>query len=702
VEPIYVVQGAVKVKPVIPSILPADTTSAAAEIGTYSDYVNTQASLLMRDGNILQAVADELSHRDLGFLSGVPQNRIEKIVSLLSPVKRNIGPERILREAIARKTITATAVPRTELIAVTMRSRSVSDAKAVVDTFLHNYIDKSGTEADTRENQNLQRLESEMKAVQNRLRAARQEIRDLADQYGTTALGPRQEMEFNVQARLMSELIQLESQRIAAEATVGLLEKTDKVELSPEQIVSARREYVNSDPMVAELSKRVVEMDRDLITRQALLVKHPTLSQEQTALENMKKTLEAKRKELEQEFDSTLEARQKEAAQQRVAAAKMELDRIQAHHDKIRSVVDLQDTKAQQVGRTNMDIQDRQFQVQADQDEYDALYRRAKALEREQQRPARVELAYEADLLETNDRRVQLTVAAVIGALACGFGLAFLRDRTDKTLQTPADVMRQLDLPVLGTTTSSRAVKPALLAEQIAGDYQTIRTNLGLVSEGGMPRRIVVSSAGTREGKTTFAVNLATSLAKSGKKVLLVDGDLRKPDIGQMLNIPREAGHLQDVLLGAEPSSVVYVSPVSGLHVLAANPRHMADPYELLTSSVAAEQIERLAREYDHVIIDSPPALAFPDALVWAKLADAVVLVSFAGQTTAPDLKEAKERFARGRTRVLGAVLSNVPLDQGLYRHAYTYRVRSAAGRDANKPHKLLLASDKPEDSSDA
>jgi succinoglycan biosynthesis transport protein ExoP len=316
-------------------------------------------------------------------------------------------------------------------------------------------------------------------------------------------------------------------------------------------------------------------------------------------------------------------------------------------------------------------------------------------LEMEQQRPARIETAYWADVTDTNDRRPQLATAAVFGALACGLGLAFLRDRMDKTLQTPDDVTRHLDLPVLGTTTSSRTLKPALFAEQIAGDYQTIRANLGLQYNGGMPRRLVVSSAGTREGKTTFAVNLATSLAKSGKKVLLIDGDLRKPDVGQMLNVPKDAAYLQDVLLGGNPSSTAYVLPSSGLHVLAANPRHMTDPYELLTSSMAAEQVERLAREYDHLIIDSPPVLAFPDALVWAKLADAVVLVSFAGQTTAPDLKEAKERFERGRARVLGAVLSNVPVDQSLYRYAYTYRVRGASGRKANKPKKLLLASQK-------
>ena len=382
----------------------------------------------------------------------------------------------------------------------------------------------------------------------------------------------------------------------------------------------------------------------------------------------------------------------------------MEKKLIDARYQALSARVSQEDTQAHKVGLAHMDIEYLKSQVQVDQDQYDTLYRRMKALDMERlQTASRIDKAYEANVVETNDRRIQLATAAVLGALACGFGLALLRDRMDKTLQTPEDVTRQLDLPVLGTTTSSRTLKPALFAEQIAGDYQTIRTNLGLMNDGGLPRRLVVSSAGTREGKTTFAVNLATSLAKSGKKVLLIDGDLRKPDVGQMLNVPKDTGYLQDVLLGGDVSGIAYVSPASGLHVLAANPRHMADPYELLTSSMAAEQMERLMREYDHIVIDSPPALAFPDALVWAKLADAVVLVGFVGQTMGPDLKEAKERFTRGRARVLGAVLNNVPVDQGLYRYAYTYRARSTAeARKAHKSKKLLLASQKPGDNGGA
>ncbi len=697
VEPHYLVQGAVKVSPVIEGVL--GTYATSRELGGYGDFVNTEATMLTSSGPVLQLIADDLAGRDLPFIRGEPQSRIGELLGRIWPMKRNVGPMQILREAIADRTITASPLPRTELLAVAMRSSHLEEAKTIVDSFLRNYVAYYGDFENKSDTKALARLETQATESLKSIMNEREQIRALADEFGTVALGPRQEMEFNVQARLTTELIQLEAQRITAEANVGLLEKMKKLDLSPEQAVSLRREYVNSNPLVSELSKSAVALEQDLIVaQQTHQPGHPELVRRQAILEAFTKRLDEQRQKLEQEYDSGMDSRLEQAAQQRLVAAKMDLERIKAHYDALKARVNQQDDQAQKTGRKNLDIQDRQFKLQVDQEMYDTLARNIKTRQMELQRSPRVVPAYWADVAETNDRRVQLATAAVIGALACGLGLAFLRDRMDKTLQTPEDVLRYLDLPVLGTTTSSRTLKPALFAEQIAGDSQTIRTNLGLSYDGGLPRKLVVSSAGTREGKTTFAVNLATSLAKSGKKVLLIDGDLRKPDVGQMLNVPKDSGYLQDVLLGSDPSGIVYVSPSSGLHILAANPRHMADPYELLTSSTAAEQIERLAREYDHVIIDSPPALAFPDALVWAKLADAVVLVSYAGRTTAPDLQEARERFVRGRARVLGAVLSNVPLEQSLYRYAYTYRVRGTAAAQVQKSKRLLLASKKPGD----
>ena len=699
VEPQYVVTGAVRVAPMVSGIL--NPEGDRGEIASYGEFVNTQAILLMSSGTTLQAIADDLGDRNLGFFSGQPQTRLEKLLAMIVPTAGPVDPEAVLRDAIAEKKITAGHLPRTELLSVTLTGNNLDEAKIIVDSFLRNYVARYGTERAQDENKALTSLERRQNELLTRILDQRKNIRALADEFGTEMLDPRQEMEMSRQTQLLTELTRLEAQKIGAEARVSLLEKVETAEVSPEQVMAGRREFVNSDPLIQELSQSIVQLEQDLIASQLTLMPgNPNLTQRQALLDSFTQKLDERTKKLEEEYDGGLEDRLAESAQRQLVAAENELARIQAHHDRLREVLAEQDIQTRAVGRTNLDIQDRQYQVQIDQEMYDQISRRIKWLDMEREQDPRVELAYMADLQSEADKRGKYSIATVFAALACGMGMALLRDKLDKRLQTPDDVSRHLDLPVLGTTTSSRTVKAALFADQIAGDYQTIRTNLGLLN-GGIPKRLVVSSAGMREGKTTFAVNLATSLAKSGKKVLLIDGDLRKPDIGYMLNLSNGSAGLQDVLLGEDPSGIVSVLPASGLHVLVANPRHLGDAYELLTSATAAEQVERLSRDYDHIVIDSPPTLAFPDALVWARLTDAVVLVGFAGQTTAPELNEAKERFLRMRARVLGAVLSNVPADLSLYRYAQSYKAKTAArsARKASKPRRLLLATQDSDDS---
>jgi len=703
VAPEYTVQGAVRVAPSVESILTGESSGGGGRDG-YSNFLNTQAKILT-SGPILQRIADDLKDRNLTMFSGKPQTLLGHLKAKLRPAPTGpVDPAVVLKGAVGGERITAGHIMHTELMAVTMKSGNASEAKQVVDAFLRHYEAMYGNDSLEKENENLRVLEAQRDELKAKMERRQAQIRAMADEYGTVALDGREEMELRRQAMLLGELTKLEAQRIALEANVGLLEETETASLTPDQIVAARKDYVNSDPMITELSASIVAIEHDLLVAKTNLNPgNPTLIKSEQLLETFRQTLEEKTRQLEQEFDEGLEERLKIAATQRLANAKAQIEGVAKHEELLRDVFNKQDIQTRQVGQTNLGIQDVQLELALEKELYDTISRRIKVMEMERQQRPRITPAYRADVIGTDDRRVKLAAAVVFGAMACGLGLAFLRDKLDKTLQTPEDVARHLGLPILGTTTSSRTIKPAQFAEQIAGDYQTIRTNLRLLANGGMPRKLAVCSPGMREGKTTFAVNLATSLAKSGKKVLLIDGDLRKPDVRYMLKLSNGTLGVQDVLLGEDPSSAIISVPESGLHVLPANSRHLADVYELLVSSMAHDQIERMGREYDHVIIDTPPALAFPDALVWAKLTDAVVLVGFAGQTTAPELKEAKERFARIRARVLGAILSNVPAEQGLYRYGYGYRARTTdpVGR-ASKRKRLLLPAQGPEEGSRA
>lgn len=678
IEPLYSVTGAIRVAPILMNILSGEKDSGG--ISNYESFVNTEAQRIT-SSQVVERVADDLSGKKLSFLEDETAEPVKKLRRKLDGTKPQ--PVTILKEAIFNGVITAEFNRRTELIKVTMKSLYPQEAEQIVNSFIRNYMAVEVASSTDKEGQNLNVLENERKVLAEKLQSQRTAITQLAHEYGTVALTGRQDMMLQRVSSLLSELTKVEARKIGLETQVQLLEQAPEQTTSPEDLIRMREEYISRDPTVASMTANIAQLDQAyVVASQILTPTNPELAQKAELLKTLKEHLEERKKEAGESFNGIMTKEIDKANDQKLTNAKTELEQVEVYENRLREILTKEDSETVGLGRKQLTIQDLQDQLNLTKQLYDQVNRRIQELEMERKRPARISVEHMADVSEIRDKRIKYSIALIFGAAACGMLLAFLRDKADRSLRTPDDVVRRLGIPILGTTTGPRTVKAALLPAHITEDYQTIRANLGLLNEG-MPKKVVVTSPGIQEGKTTFAINLATSIAKSGKKVLLIDGDLRKPDIGYLLNLPRGCRGLQDVLSGREFDHVVWSIPSTGLDVLSADSRNAADAYELLILPLTAQQINTISQRYDHVIIDTPPVLAFPDAFVWAKLADAVILTSFAGQTTAEDLRTATERLKQINVRILGIVLNNVQAGHGYYRYGYNYYYSQGANPQA-------------------
>ena len=325
------------------------------------------------------------------------------------------------------------------------------------------------------------------------------------------------------------------------------------------------------------------------------------------------------------------------------------------------------------LGRKQLVIKDQQEQFALTEEMYDTVRRRIQEFEVERKRPAQISVAYTAASMLSKDQRFKLVIANLFGGGMLGLMLALMLDRTYRKINNPEDITKRIGIRLIGTTVNSHKIDKALLQERITDDFQTIRANLGLFGDEKIPHTIAITSANAREGKTTFAINLATSMAKAGTRVLLIDGDMRKPEIGMILNHQGDYSSVRKVLLGyCSLGEAVWSIPSTGLDILCSDQSDSWDCFEILTRQETMRCFQSISAKYDNVIVDTPPLLAVPDAMLWAKMVNAVVLTSFAGQTSEQDLQKALERIRQIDVRLLGVVVNNVSAKSS-YNYGYNY-----------------------------
>lgn len=200
--------------------------------------------------------------------------------------------------------------------------------------------------------------------------------------------------------------------------------------------------------------------------------------------------------------------------------------------------------------------------------------------------------------------------------------------------------------------------------------YRMLKTNLEYMNLDKVMQVILITSSFTEEGKTTTAVNMATTYAQSGKKVLLMDCDLRKSRVHHLLGIGQSPGITDYMVDSKSLESVVQpIDEIPGFHILTSG-SHPPNPVDMLESNKMKKLLSWAKSKYDVIIIDSPPVLSVTDASVLSKQVDGVVMVVGAYVTKKEELKRAKKILEMVNANILGAIMTKAEVKNKKY-YAY-------------------------------
>jgi capsular exopolysaccharide synthesis family protein len=264
-----------------------------------------------------------------------------------------------------------------------------------------------------------------------------------------------------------------------------------------------------------------------------------------------------------------------------------------------------------------------------------------------------------------------LLLAVVIGLFG-GVGLAFFLEYLDHSVKTAEDAEERLRKPVLGmvpllkdgNTDIEKIVKEAP-GSVPAENYKAIRTSVLLSSAEKPPQSILVTSMAPEDGKTATAVNLAAAIAQSEKKVLLIDADLRRPRIHRIFGLVNQRG-LSSYLAGASEMKILSKSSVNNLNILTAGPVP-PNPSELLSSYRMGDLLRNVLKQYDFVLLDSPPIMTVTDSLVLSKIVEGTIMVVRSGRSTYDTVARGIKSLQDLNAHLLGLVINGLDIKKRAY-----------------------------------
>ena len=570
------------------------------------------------------------------------------------------------------RNIQVSAPMESEVVQVRMRGEDAKEVtqivNAVAQAYLSDVVNKEKSERLNRRDM----LERKYKENMAEVRSSLDTYNNLAKTLGTAdtaEVATQRSLLLDHLGTLRAQLNQTQRDLTLIDAELAIMDAKDRGEISLEQ--SVPEETVDAmllrDPQFAEFRERLSAIEESMAyqaERSARGGNDPAVKRLEAMRDAMMRRLEDRKEELRPQIVAQLAMdstnRRTGAAAESPVVLRMRREILAQQLEQTTKDFDKVASEVKTLGAANADLMARKQEIEQLMKVTDQMGVQLNATEIDVNMPNRVELIEEASVPEGSDElfRSMLSALAALGGLVLGGGSVVLFEYLRDRVSIPEEVSQRVGLRVIGTVPQISRSRKRANDGHVAECVDGIRA---VISQTGReaPKVILVTSAVEHEGKTTFAAQLAASLARSGKRTLLLDGDLRHPNAHLALGLDLRAG-LPELLRGEiSPDEAVQPTAIDGLFAVTGGVCDYAAITALSRPETAA-LIKSLRDSFDHVVIDAGPVLAFADVLLLGQLSDLAIVATMRDVSRMPQVTSAVDRLRSVGIRVLGTVVNGV------------------------------------------
>ena len=589
---------------------------------------------------------------------------------------------------------------QSELLELSLMGDHAADLAVLLDTVTDTYMRLVVEEEHRGRLNRLDQLRKLWNRYQDELKAKRGSLRSLAEAGGSTdraTLALKQQLALENVAIAQQAQMALRPEMLKLESDIKYLEsKKEGAEVrafvapgSPSAVATSTP--WDADPEIKALKAQIEKLSGKLRDTQRLVrnnLSDPSVIPLRHGLETARRALVARQAQLAQARVG--EGTATPLSMNPLAQAKERLQILKLYEGALTEDVERYRTEAKSVNLNTLDLQSEQDEIALANETAKKIGTEVESLDVELQAPPRIKVIDRAKVPGRKDemKRIKMTGAAGIGALAIGLLGVTLMEIRARRISSADEVVRGLPLRLVGTLpdpTGRRGGRLAALTSRAREDHSrsrliesidATRTMLLHASRVESTRIVMVTSAMKGEGKTTLSGHLATSLARAGRRTLLIDCDFRRPSVHRLFDLPQEPG-VSELLRGEVGfGEAIRPSPAGDLDVIAAG-RWDGRALQALARDGCRPLFNRLAEDYDFLIIDSAPVLQVTDTLLLGQQVDAVIFSILRDVSCVPQVQAAYERLEVLGIRMLGAVVN------GEDSNVYSYSKDYAAGAGA-------------------